>query len=110
MTAPPAGCWGRCCRVSRSFRSSTSPSGGGRRTASKALPFRWSRRDSAEGLAATARADAQLRFLLLRAIQSRRKVRVAERKDIVVRQGDKAALNRFNELMADLLSDFPPKG
>jgi hypothetical protein len=58
------------------LRPTAPRAGAARRSRSQALPFRWSRREAADGLAASARADAQLRFLLLRAIQARRKVRI----------------------------------
>ena len=44
-----------------------------------ALPFRWIRREEEPGLSGAARADRQLRYLLARAIEARRKIRVEQR-------------------------------
>jgi hypothetical protein len=52
---------------------------------SSTLPFRWSRQEAAAGAAA---GTAQLRFLLLRAVQARRKVRIQ------VRQNGKTSLRK----------------
>ncbi len=54
--------------------TATSPAGG-----TDPLPFRWRR--GTKGSASAAASSAQLRFLLLRAIQARRKVRVEMRRD-----------------------------
>jgi len=58
--------------------SAAEPAAGQPATNTTALPFRWSRQEAAAGPAAV---TAQLRFLLLRAVQARRKVRIQFRQD-----------------------------
>jgi hypothetical protein len=68
-----AGLRSRATASPRSGREEMNSPGG------NALPFRWTRREEEPGLSGAARADRQLRYLLARAIEARRKIRVEQR-------------------------------